>query len=227
MKIYGQTKTSFIDYPDKISTVLFTGGCNFRCGYCHNPELVLRTGTVLEEEGIFEFLRARKKYLDAVCISGGEPTLHEGLYDFIQKVKELKYLVKLDTNGSNSKVLRKLVEGQLIDYIAMDIKAPLARYQEIVNADADMDAIKESIDIIKDSGIDYEFRTTVHKEILEIKDLLQIVTEIGNVERYCIQNFKKTGSVLNDSDTFTPFTYEELEEIRQALKDDVHELIIR
>lgn len=227
MKIFGQIKTSFIDYPDKISTVLFTGGCNFRCGYCHNRELVLQTGIPLKEKDIFEFLIKRKKYIDAVCISGGEPTLHSELNDFIHKLKDLQYLVKLDTNGSHPKALRTLLEEQMVDYIAMDIKAPLVRYQEIACANVNLDAIKESIEIIKSSGIDYEFRTTVYKEDLEIVDLLQIVNEIGNVNRYCIQNFKKVGPLLNDDGNYTSFSQNELDEIKSQLEPYVQEIIIR
>jgi len=125
MEIRGHQKSSFIDYPNKIATVFFTGGCNFRCGYCHNSTLVRNEDEVINEEYIFQYLEKRKKLIDAVCISGGEATLHSGLYDFIKQVKAMGYLVKLDTNGTNSAMVKKLLDEGLLDYIAMDIKASL------------------------------------------------------------------------------------------------------
>ena len=124
MEILGQIKSSFIDYPGKICTVLFTGGCNFRCGYCHNPDIVNRTVRTLDQNEILKFLDKRKKYLDGVCISGGEPTLQKELYEFIQEIKSLGYLVKLDTNGTRPEVISRLLEGKMLDYIAMDVKGP-------------------------------------------------------------------------------------------------------
>lgn len=227
MEILGQVKTSFIDYPGKICTVLFTGGCNFRCGYCHNPDLVKNEGEAIDQEEIFNYLSKRKKYLDAVCISGGEPTLKDDLVDFITEIKKNGFLVKIDSNGTNPEIFKKLLKEDLVDYIAMDVKAPLQRYKEVVGVNADPFMIKESIDILKNSDISYEFRTTVHKEIIKEEDLIAIGQTIQNAKRFCVQNFKKSGPLLKDDRIYTPFTQDELNEIKQKLASYVQEVIVR
>lgn len=220
-------KSSFIDYPGKISAVIFTGGCNFRCGYCHNPELVYGNGQEINEQYIFDFLAKRKNYLDGVCISGGEPTLQKDLFKFIQVLKGKGYLVKLDTNGTHPEVISELINQKWIDYIAMDIKGSLDRYSEIVHEKVNIEKISESIDIIMNSAVDYEFRTTIHKEILNIRDLFEIVERIKGAERYSIQNIKKTGPVLMDEAAYTAFTRDELDHMKEELNDYVKELNIR
>lgn len=143
-KLAGLQKTTFIDYPEKIACIVFTQGCNFRCGYCHNPELFENKEPVLSVPAFFEFLNKRKGKLDGVVITGGEPTLHnKDLIEFIKKVKSLGFLVKLDTNGTHPDVLQELLNENLLDYIAMDIKAPLAKYKEITRVDIDTDIIKK------------------------------------------------------------------------------------
>ncbi len=227
MEILGQIKSSFIDYPGKICTVLFTGGCNFKCGYCHNPDLVRGKAQALDQREIFKFLDKRKKYLDGVCISGGEPTLSSDLMDFIKKIKKMGFLVKLDTNGTNPEIIMELIGQQLIDYIAMDVKAPLPRYHEVAGVIVDMRRIEKSIDIIKHSDIFYEFRTTVHQEILQEHDLIEIAQTIYNAKRYCIQNFRRSGPLLDDKKNYTPFTHKELNKIKQTLENYVQEVIIK
>ncbi len=227
MEILGQVKTSFIDYPGKICTVLFTGGCNFRCGYCHNPDLVNKTKNVMDPDEIFKHLNKRKKYLDGVCISGGEPTLNGDLADFIAEIKSMGFLVKLDSNGTNPILFKKLLDEDIIDYIAMDVKAPLSQYQKVVGASVDIRKIEESIDIIKHSHISYEFRTTVHKEIIKEEDLVDIAQSILNAKRFCIQNFKRSGVLLDDNKAYTPFAQNELNKMKQSLASYVQEVIVR
>ena len=191
MKIGGFQKFSLIDYPGKISCIIFTQGCNFRCFYCHNPELVYPHlfGTPLAEEEIMDFLKRRKKQLEAIVISGGEPTIQEDLVPFLKRVKTLGYAIKLDTNGSNPLVIRELVRRKLVDYIAMDIKAPLKKYQDLVKVKVNLSRIKESIEIIENSSLEYEFRTTYIPSFLTSKDLLEILSLIKNKSRFTVQEF--------------------------------------
>ena len=191
MKIGGFQKFSLIDYPGKISCIIFTQGCNFRCFYCHNPELVYPHlfETPLAEEEIVDFLKRRKKQLEAIVISGGEPTIQEDLVPFLKMVKTLGYAVKLDTNGSNPLVIRELVKRKLVDYIAMDIKAPLKKYQDLVKVKVNLSRIKESIEIIENSSVEYEFRTTYIPSFLTSKDLLEILSLIKNKSRFTVQEF--------------------------------------
>ena len=141
-------KCSLIDFPGKISAILFTSGCNFHCPYCHNPELVNETASLLSEEEVFSFLERRKTILDAVTITGGEPTIHDDLVPFIRKIKNMGFLVKLDTNGTNPGVVKQLQESELIDYVAMDVKAPLASYAQTVARPVDVSALKKSIKLL-------------------------------------------------------------------------------
>lgn len=218
MEFKGHQKSSFIDYPDKICTVFFTGGCNFRCPYCHNSDLVYNKGEDITEEFALEYLDKRANFLDAVCISGGEPTLHKGLYDFIKKAKDKGYLVKLDTNGTNPKVLKRLMEDNLVDYIAMDIKAPLFKYYEVVNTNVDINSVLESINLIKSSCKDYEFRTTVCKELLTYEDIIEIGEYLKGSKRYYIQNFKDGDTILGGQEKFSSYDGDTLSKIEEHLK---------
>ncbi len=208
MNIVGHQKTSFIDYPDKICSVIFAAGCNFRCSYCHNGHIVNKDQDNLDIEEIFDFLRKRKKFLDGVCVSGGEPTLYDDVYDLIYRIKEEGFLIKLDTNGTNPKVLQKLLSENMLDYVAMDIKAPLDKYDWVTASNVDKKSIIESINLIKSSNIDYEFRTTVCKGLITREDILDISELIKGSKRYYIQNFKDTETVLGGEGILHP--YEEL-----------------
>jgi len=227
MEIRGHQKSSFIDYPNKIATVFFTGGCNFRCGYCHNSTLVRNEDEVINEEYIFQYLEKRKKLIDAVCISGGEATLHSGLYDFIKQVKAMGYLVKLDTNGTNSAMVKKLLDEGLLDYIAMDIKASFSKYSDVVKTRTDINEIKESIELIKNSQIAYEFRTTICKELLEPEDILNIARELEGSNRYVLQNFRDGDTVLEGKNKFTPYDKKELLELEKEMKKYFKDFKIR
>ena len=179
MKIGGLIKFTLIDFPGRPAAVVFTQGCNFRCRYCHNPELVyphLFTQPVAEEE-IFSFLQRRQGTLEGVVVSGGEPTLHEDLPAFMARIKALGYQVKLDTNGSRPDMVQELIDKKLVDYIAMDLKAPLEKYRAITEVDTNTDTLLRSMDLIRQSGLEYEFRTTYDKEVLtdeDIEDLKQL-----------------------------------------------------
>jgi len=229
MLIGGLQKFSLIDYPDKICAIVFTQGCNFRCGYCHNPEIVdpKKFSAPISEEDFFSFLEGRKGKLDAVSITGGEPTLQKDLIEFIGKIKKLGYLVKLDSNGSNSEMLREIIDSKMANYVAMDIKAPSERYSEVANADVNADNIKESIDLIMNSGLDYEFRTTVVKNQLCEKDFIQMGEMIKDAKLYILQKF--VASKANDSAFLKRTTYndKEFEKIRTLMEDYVLKCEVR
>lgn len=190
MLIGGLQKSSLIDYPGKISAIIFTQGCNFRCPYCHNPEIIKMNGeTVTAVSPILDFLKTRKNKLDGVVITGGEPTLQKDLPEFITEIKNMGFLVKLDTNGTNPDMLKGLINNKFIDYVAMDIKAPIEKYAEIVNSKVDTDDILKSIEILKESVVEYEYRTTVVKKQLKPEDFDLIGQTIKGCERYYLQKF--------------------------------------
>ena len=195
IKIGGVQKFSLLDYPDKISAIIFTSGCNFRCGYCHNPEL-FSSNSEWNEEKVLEFLRTRQGKLDGVVITGGEPTIHKGLPEFIKKIKALDFLVKLDTNGTNPQMLKKLVQSNLIDYVAMDIKAPLSKYKMITGVEPI--GVDESIKFLLKGKITYEFRTTALSSQLLIKDFEEIGKLISGADKYFIQKFVPS-KILDDN----------------------------
>ena len=217
MKIGGLQKCSLIDYPGKISAIVFTIGCNFRCPYCHNPELVDETATEMTEEEIFSFLERRKNLLDAVTITGGEPTIHEDLIPFIERIRALGFLVKLDSNGTNPHVIKEVLAQGLVDYIAMDIKSPLHKYSETVARPVDVEKIRESIALIMKSGVDYEFRTTVVKSLLSPEDILKIVEEIRGAKQYFLQKFVPTKTLNPAFIRKTTYTDAEFEDMRIML----------
>jgi pyruvate formate lyase activating enzyme len=164
MIIGGFQKNSMIDFPGKISSVVFTGGCNFKCPYCHNPSLVDGSFETIPESSVFEYLKKRKGLIEGVVVTGGEPTLHKDLPFFCSRIKDLGFSVKLDTNGSKPDIIKKIVSTRSVDYIAMDVKAPLHNYYPDICKDKDVaEKIQSSIDVVIDSGIDYEFRVTCAK----------------------------------------------------------------
>ncbi|ODA42113.1 Ribonucleotide reductase of class III (anaerobic), activating protein [Desulfosporosinus sp. BG] len=187
-------KTSFVDYPGKIASVVFTQGCNLRCGYCHNLSLLdiddASTSTV--PEGILEFLFKRKGMIDAVVVSGGEPTLQRDLHDFIKELRTMNMLVKLDTNGTNPNVLRALIKDKLLDFIAMDLKAPLNKYEYITETSClNLSSVLKSVEIIKRCGLAHEFRTTLCPE-LEVDDIPRIILDFDIANNYVVQRCRST-----------------------------------
>ncbi len=230
MKIGGFQKFSLIDYPGKISAVIFVQGCNFRCPYCHNRELVLPEyfSFSVQEEEIIEFLENRKGKIEGVVITGGEPTIFPDLPDLLLKIKRLGYHIKLDTNGSNPQMIKLLIERKLVDYIAMDVKAPLEKYRDVTFSAVDIKKIQESINIIKDSSIQHEFRTTVVNGIHTYSDILKIYNLIKGSDRYVIQNFHPSENLVGKSfQTKTGFLKEELAKIEKKFKDRFSSFFIR
>ncbi|WP_029521796.1 anaerobic ribonucleoside-triphosphate reductase activating protein, partial [Persephonella sp. KM09-Lau-8] len=230
MKIAGIQKFSLIDFPGKLSAVLFVQGCNFRCGYCHNRELVLPEyfSSTISEEEVFQFLKNRTGKLQGVVITGGEPTIFTDLIQFIKKIKSLGFNVKLDTNGSNPEVLKEIIENNLVDYIAMDIKAPVGRYKEITGVETDTGKILSSVELIKNSGIDYEFRTTLIKNFHSLKEILQICQIIKNSKRYVLQNFNPSDSLVSQEyKEKKGFSQKEIENLKNQLKKSCPNVSIR
>lgn len=211
MIIGGLEKLSLLDYPDHLAAIIFTQGCNFRCHYCYNPLLVLpREGEdeknkkekgfpLLSSEDLFLFLRERYGRLDGVVITGGEPTLHRDLPTFIRKIKKIGYDVKLDTNGTNPEILAELIEKKLIDYIAMDLKAPLDKYAETVGIKMSCNNLKKSVKIILKSGLPHEFRTTVVPGLLEKDDFRKMGELIKGADNWYLQVFKSDTDLVNSS----------------------------
>ncbi len=201
----GLQKNSFIDYPGRISCVLFVSGCNFDCPYCHNPSLVKGSPVAspsLNGEAIFEFLERRKEFLDGVVVSGGEPTLQKDLVYLCEIIKRMGYPVKLDTNGSRPQAVKELVDEGLVDYIAMDIKTDPLHYPPSIKKDFDPDSILSSIQIIMDSALAYEFRTTCVKSIVDAEAVENIATTIKGSMLYALQRF-------NNSDVLHPEFFQE------------------
>jgi len=222
MIIAGLTKLSLIDYPGKISCIVFTQGCNFRCPFCHNPDLVKcwssKNVDIQQEERIFTFLKSRIGKLQGVVITGGEPTLHSDLISFIQKIKALGFLVKLDTNGTNPDKLEKILEKSLIDYVAMDIKHIPKKYEIAAGASVNFDKIHKSIKLIQNSGLKYEFRTTILPGMHTKQDILSIGEFLQGSQSYFLQAFRKT--VVLDRKKINNYQAEDLnlEEIRNQLQ---------
>ncbi|MCX6797857.1 MAG: anaerobic ribonucleoside-triphosphate reductase activating protein [Candidatus Falkowbacteria bacterium] len=200
MIIGGLEKLSLLDYPGHLAAVVFTQGCNFRCHFCYNPQLVLpnkEKGPILTESDLFLFLKNRLGKLEGVVITGGEPTLHPDLPQFIKAIKDLGYLIKLDSNGTNPKMLRALIKAKLIDYIAMDIKAPLDKYSDTVGVGVDCDNIKKSVKIIMTSGLPYEFRTTLVPGLIVPTDLKAMGKLIKGASKWYLQKFKSDTDLVD------------------------------
>lgn len=230
MIIGGLEKLTLLDYPDHLAAIIFTGGCNFRCHFCYNPMLVLpREGgdekNIKEGKGfsqlslkdLFLFLKERYGRLEGVVITGGEPTLHPDLPAFIREIKAIGYLVKLDTNGTNPDALDGLLKEKLIDYIAMDIKAPLEKYEATVGVPIDCRHLEKSVKIIKESGLPYEFRTTVVPGLLEKADFAAMGELIRGAKKWYLQKFKSdTGLVDASYEGHPPYTDQEMAEFAAA-----------
>jgi len=218
MIIKGLQKLTVIDYPDKLACTIFTFGCNFHCSYCHNPELVINNGRPeIKEDVTLNFLRDRKGFLDAVCITGGEPTINKDLPVFISKIKEMGFLVKLDTNGTNPEMLKSLIEKKLVDYIAMDIKAPLELYENITNVKVNKNDIQKSIDLIKKIK-NYEFRITVVPDLFNEKHAKLIGEWLKGSKKFYIQQFRGIKTLDKNFVNKKPFSEEELIKFCNILK---------
>jgi pyruvate formate lyase activating enzyme len=227
MQIAGLVKTSLIDYPGLLSAVVFTQGCNFRCGFCHNPDLIPSIGnTDTSEIEFFEFLESRRNVLEGVVITGGEPTIQPDLMQFISRIRDHRLKIKLDTNGSNPETLKRLLETNLIDYIAMDIKGPFEGYNNICRF-GEIENIKECIEIVEKSGLPYEFRTTVLPAYHKIEDFEMVGDMIRGAERFAVQGFRSDVTFDKSLKDTKAFTIEELNQIAEIMQKYVKEVVVR
>ena len=227
MQIGGIQRFSSIDFPGRIASVLFTVGCNFRCPFCHNPELVVGPFPSIPEDIIFAFLKSRVGQLDGVVISGGEPTLHHDLTEFITKIKDLGFEIKLDTNGTNPTVLQELLNKNVLDYVAIDIKHTWEKYNTITRVNLDVESIKKSVNILINSNIEYEFRTTVIQSIHTLDDIVEISENIRGAKVYAVQEFIPTKTLDENFSKYTAFDKNDFENIRKKIEGNVEKFIIR
>lgn len=228
MKICGFNKTTLLDYPGRVACTIFLGGCNFRCPFCQNGGLVKRPEEQpeYEKEEILSFLKKRKGILDGVCISGGEPTLSPSLGSLLQDIKSLGYSIKLDTNGSRPEVLKSLTKDGLVDMIAMDIKTSPQRYSVLTGIPhPDLNAIYESVDFLMSGSTDYEFRTTVVKELHKESDFQEIKTWLKGAKAYYLQAYRDSEEVLQPG--FSSYSREELMHFRSILLNSIPLVEIR
>ncbi|MDE2026938.1 MAG: anaerobic ribonucleoside-triphosphate reductase activating protein [Candidatus Omnitrophica bacterium] len=222
MRIGGLQKFSLIDYPGKMAAIVFTQGCNFRCPYCHNRELVLpeEFKESIPQEEVMGFLKRRRCQLDGVVITGGEPTEQADLIPFIGLVKELGYLVKLDTNGSRPHIVDEIIQRQLVDYIAMDVKTSLEKYQKAIGVDFPVDKIKKSIELIKNSEIQHEFRTTVVRPFCSFGDIFKISSLVKGAQTYRLQAFRENPKIINPGiQEIDQFSAAEIESWQETIKN--------
>jgi len=232
MKISWVNKFSLIDYPWQTSCIIFTPWCNFRCDFCHNSEFVLPeklkqiSKNLIPEKAIFNFLRERKGLLSWVSICGGEPTIHKDLPEFCRKIKDMWFLVKLDTNGQSPEMIKKLLEKKIVDYIAMDIKNENWKFSESAWVELDEKPYLESIKLILNSNIDYEFRTTVIKWIHTENTIENITKYISGAKNYYLQNYK-WWNTLNPNFKWKSFTWKELKELKKISEKYVKNVGIR
>ncbi len=217
----GLQKLTLIDYPGRLAATVFTVGCNFLCPYCHNPELVdpkkIKNQPKVSEQEILDFLTTRQGLLEGVCITGGEPTLFSDLPEFIKKIKDLGFLVKLDSNGSNPQMLAKLLAANLVDFIAMDIKAPLEKYKKIVGDKVVLENIQRSTELVRQAP-DYEFRTTVLPSLLSSKDILSIGRWLQGSKKYYLQQFKPFKTLDPAFMDAKPFAWVKIARLRGLLE---------
>jgi pyruvate formate lyase activating enzyme len=228
MQINGFNKTTLLDYPKHLAATIFLGGCDFRCPFCHNASLVLTPlhQPIISEEDVISFLKKRSNILEGVCITGGEPTLHNELPLFIEKIKNLGLKVKLDTNGNNPNMLQKLLDLKLLDYIAMDIKNSREKYTETIGLSGfTITNVDDSIQLIKSCGIDYEFRTTAVKEFHEINDFIEIGKWIHEAKLYYIQSYIDSGDTISTG--FSAFSKIELDLLKSSVAPFVNFVDIR
>lgn len=213
-------KTSLIDYPGKIVSTVFFQGCNFRCPFCHNPDLVIPdrfTDENIEIDEILRHLDENKMYLDGICITGGEPTLSHKLIDLMRQVKKMNFLIKLDTNGTNPEVLRRILSEGLVDYIAMDIKGPFAKYEAIIGMKVEIAHIKESIGLIKESNVMHEFRTTVIPVLHTRSDVIETVRQLDGCTKFSIQQFRPGKTLEKSYEKESSYSKAELEEMKKEI----------
>jgi pyruvate formate lyase activating enzyme len=230
MKIYGFQKTTLLDYPEHVAATLFTGGCNFRCPFCQNGGLVrdFADSACVPEEEVFAHLKKRQGILDGVCITGGEPTLQPDLEDFLRRVRDLGYQIKLDSNGYRPEVLRRLLEQGLLDYVAMDIKASRDNYARVagLQENFNIERIEESIALLQNSGIPYEFRTTAVKGLHTVAEFAEIGRWLAGSRAYFIQSYRDGAEVL-DGAGLESFSDAELMEMARLARNSIDRVELR
>ena len=230
IKFGGIQKLTLLDYPGQVASTLFTVGCNMKCPFCHNKDLVFVPENMeyIEADEILDFLNKRQGIIDAICITGGEPLLQAGLLDFLRQVKDLGYLIKIDTNGLLPDKLKELVQSGYVDYVALDVKNSLEKYCETIGlpeSEVVLDAVKKSINILMKSNIDYEFRTTIVKEFHEKEDLIKVAKMIKGCKNYYLQNFVDSGRCIKEG--LSSCSKEELEDMCNAVKEIIPNVQLR
>lgn len=221
VEIKGIQKTSLVDYPGKVCSTLFLGQCNFRCPFCHNADLVLKPQSIesISEQELLSLLDERKKWIDAVCITGGEPTFYSELPLLIKKIRAIGLLIKLDTNGTNPQLLSQLIEESLLDYIAMDIKSAKQNYSLATNSSIDLNQIQKSITLIRESNLPYEFRTTAVPGFFSEEDAKEIAEWLKGAEKFALQQFTPSENMINPVlKTLQPFKKSELESFAEIMR---------
>jgi len=238
MFIGGFQKFTLIDYPGKIAAVVFTMGCNFRCPYCHNPEIVdpkkINYGNKIKTEETLEFLSSRKNDLDGVCVTGGEPTLQPGLIEFVEKIKDLGFLVKIDTNASHPMIIKNLSEKNLVDYWAVDLKTSPEKYKVLTKKDDVVESVSASIDLITRSDAEMELRTTVVPGVVEVDDFDKMIKWVNGINsktfsklyRYSIQGFKPEVTLNKEFKKVKPYSKEELDKIMKKIKEHCGNVVV-
>lgn len=229
MEIKGFVKNSFVDWDGKIVSTIFLPGCNFQCGFCHNKAMVKEHDSIIAIpfSEVESHLRNNKNFIDGVVVTGGEPTIHQDLPKLLGDIKSLGFPVKLDTNGSNPKEISFIFRENLVDYIAMDIKGPLDEYDEITGSKGLSEKIKESIEIIMKSGIDYEFRTTIVPIIHDESEMEKMASMIGGARLYVLQKFIPKNNILEDFEKTASPTREQLEKLAEIARKHVKRVLIR
>jgi pyruvate formate lyase activating enzyme len=219
MRLGGLQKTSLIDYPEKISAIVWTVGCNFRCPFCYNKEVVIGNVELIPEQEIFSFLKKRKNMLEGLVITGGEPLLQDDIENFCERVKKLDYLIKIDTNGTFPDKLHKIIDNGLVDYIAIDVKAPLNKYEKLTNVKVDVEKIMRSIELVKTSSVDHEFRTTFVPGLLKMQDIIEIADLLKGAKKFYLQQFKPISPMLSkDLECVEPYDKDYLFETLEKIK---------
>lgn len=233
MIISAVQKLTLLDFPNHTACIVFTPGCNFRCGYCHNPEFVLPEmiteikESFIDEQTFFSFLHTRKTKIEGVVVTGGEPTMMGDLPVFLQKIKDLGFLVKLDTNGNNPEILQKILEQKLVDYVAMDVKTSLGEYKKLVGERANETNLARSIDLIKSQTPDYEFRSTLMKEIHTPEILASMAELLSGSTKLFLQNFRPAITLNPLFATFHPFSEHEMNDIMKMFQKNISHVEVR
>ena len=226
MIISGLLKTTLLDYPQHVAATIFLGGCNFRCPFCHNSVLLEGTDGLFSKEEVLTFLKKRAGILEGVCITGGEPTLHRDLEPFIREIRSLGLLVKLDTNGYRPDVLKDLCNKNLLDYVAMDIKNSPEKYRETAGVEnINLEAVCETVEFLKSGKIEYEFRTTVTRELHKKEDFLKIRKWLSGSRRYFLQAYQESEQVIRP--IYSSYSKEQLENFRQLLLEEIEQVELR